>query len=229
MNSAGKLKGTHAGKRAGSGRLGPPKPNKKQKKKPENHRSVVIDHLSHKVTDEDVVIYGFCEFRNQQSINPVAILSTLFSDLLRAYPRAIVPDFDDLVEEERKRQSPPQTVARVLELIRRAAKRFNRVYLVLDGLDECERHERSDLLEVLPTLASDDDFNVFVASHPEVDIDGASPHADTISLEIHTKDVESDIKLHIDHELQFRRELARLPEDLKDEIRLTLESKASGM
>ena len=173
------------------------------------------------------MIYAFHEFRNQQSTSPVAILCTLFSGLLRAYPRGITPDFDDLVREEAKKQSPPQTISRLLDLVRRAAPRFMRVYLVLDGLDECEN--RSELLELLPTLASDDGFHVFVASRQEVDIEEALPNADVISLDLQTDDVHSDIKLHINHELENRRQLARLPKELKDEIQETLESKASGM
>ncbi|KAJ7265516.1 hypothetical protein C8J57DRAFT_389721 [Mycena rebaudengoi] len=189
--------------------------------------SVVIDHLLQTCTPDDAVIYTFCEFRNQQSINPGAILCTLFSELLRAYPGRITPDFDDLVREERKKQTPPQTVARLLDLIRRAVLRFTRVYLVLDGLDECE--SRSELLELLPTLASDDGLHIFVASRQEVEIREAFPNADIISLETQTDDVDGDIKLHINHELEHRRQLARLPKELKDEIQVTLESKASGM
>jgi hypothetical protein len=192
-------------------------------------RSVVIDHLLQTCTPDDALIYAFCEFRNQQSVIAGAILRTLFSGLLRAYPRRVTPDFDDLVEEERKRKSPPQSVARILDLIRRAAQRFNQIYLILDGLDECEGRERAELLKILPILASDDGFNVFVVSRPEVDIDEAFPNVDTISLQMQTEDVHGDIKLHINHELESRRELVRLPQKLKDEIRTTLENKASGM
>ncbi|KAJ6482446.1 hypothetical protein C8R45DRAFT_1001490 [Mycena sanguinolenta] len=189
--------------------------------------SVVIDHLLQTCTSEEVVLYTFCEFRNQQSINPGAILCTLFSGLLRSYPDEISATFDDLIREEQKKQSPPQTVARLLKLIRKAIPAFKRVYLVLDGLDECDG--RSELLEILPALASDDDLHVFVASRQEQDIKEAFCDATIISLGIQTDEVGGDIRLHISHELQNRRELARLPQDLKDEIQATLEGKASGM
>ncbi|KAJ6482417.1 hypothetical protein C8R45DRAFT_1099709 [Mycena sanguinolenta] len=189
--------------------------------------SVVIDHLLQTCTSEEVVLYTFCEFRNQQSITPGAILCTLFSGLLRSYPDEISANFDDLIREERKRQSPPQTVAPLLKLIRKAIPAFKRVYLVLDGLDECD--SRSELLELLPSLASDDDLHVFVASRQEEEIREAFCDATIISLGTQTEDVDGDIKLHISQELQNRRELARLPRELKEEIQATLESKASGM
>ncbi|KAJ7821943.1 hypothetical protein B0H14DRAFT_3732865, partial [Mycena olivaceomarginata] len=191
--------------------------------------SVVIDHLMQTLAPDDVVIYAFCEFRNQQSIIPGTILRTLFSELLRAYPGAITPHFSDLVDAEGKRRSPPQTVSRIGLLIRRAAQGFNRVYLVLDGLDECDRRDRQELLKMLPTLASDDGFKVFVASRPEVDIREAFPLGDTSFLQMETGDahVHGDIRLHINRELERRRELVRLPPKLKDEIRATLG--ASGM
>ncbi|KAF7377539.1 ANK-REP-REGION domain-containing protein [Mycena sanguinolenta] len=189
--------------------------------------SVVIDHLLQTCTSEEVVLYTFCEFRNQQSINPGAILCTLFSGLLRSYPGEISVDFDDLIREERKRQSPPQTVTRLLKLMRTAIPAFKRIYLVLDGLDECD--SRSELLEFLPALASDNDLHVFVSSRQEEEIREAFCNASIISLGTQTDEVDGDIKLYISHELENRRELARLPRGLKDEIQATLESKASGM
>ncbi|KAF7377540.1 ANK-REP-REGION domain-containing protein [Mycena sanguinolenta] len=189
--------------------------------------SVVIDHLLQICTSEEVVLYTFCEFRNQQSTNPGSILCTLFSGLLRSYPGDISANFDDLIREERKKQSPPQTVTRLLKLMRKAIPAFKRIYLVLDGLDECD--SRSELLESLPALASDNDLHVFVASRQEEEIREAFCNATIISLGTQTDEVEGDIKLHISHELKNRRELARLPRELKDEIQATLESKASGM
>ncbi|KAJ7455528.1 hypothetical protein FB451DRAFT_1278062 [Mycena latifolia] len=191
--------------------------------------SVLMNHLVEKCTRDDAVLYAFCEFRDKQSIDPLVILRTFLSQLLRAYPGKITPDFSDLVDEERKRESPPNIISTLEALIRRAARRFLRVHIVLDGLDECE--DRGSLLELLHTLVMDMAFNVCVASRPEPDIQEALSSTTTISLQMQEEraHVHQDIVHHINRELELRRELRRLPKKLKDEIRATLESKASGM
>ncbi|KAJ7495296.1 hypothetical protein FB451DRAFT_1213777 [Mycena latifolia] len=190
--------------------------------------SVLMHHLVEKCTRDDVVLYAFCEFRDKQTIDPVVILRTFVSQLLRAYPGRIIPDFADLVDEERKRESPPNTISSLEVLIRRAARRFLRVHVVIDGLDECKN--RGSLL-VLLTLVADEAFNVCVASRPEPDIQEALSSMITISLQMQEEraHVHNDIVHHINRELDLRRELRRLPKKLRDEIRATLESKASGM
>ncbi|KAJ7495237.1 hypothetical protein FB451DRAFT_1477831, partial [Mycena latifolia] len=184
--------------------------------------SVLMHYLVEKCTRDDVVFYAFCEFRDKQSFGPVVILRTFVSQLLRAYPGRITLDFSDLVDKERKRESPPNTTSSLEALIRRAARRFLRVHIVLDGLDKCEDH--GILLELLHTLVADEAFNVCVASRPEPDIQEALSSTITISLH-----VRNDIVHHINRELDLRRELRRLHKKLRDEIRATLESKASGM
>ncbi|KAJ7906038.1 hypothetical protein B0H13DRAFT_2194496, partial [Mycena leptocephala] len=191
--------------------------------------SVLMDHLVKQCSRDDAVLYAFCEFRDKQSIDPVVILRTFASQLLRIYPGSITPDFSDLVDEERKRESPPNTISSLEALIRRAARRFERVHIVLDGLDECE--DRGSLLELLHTLVEAEAFNVCIASRPEPDIQEALGSAITISLQMQEEraHVHNDIVHHITRELELRRELRRLPKKLTAEIQATLESKASGM
>jgi hypothetical protein len=112
-------------------------------------------------------------------------------------------------------------------LIRRAARRFRRTSIVLDGLDECENRE--PLLELLPTPTSEDGLYVFVASRTEQDIREAFHFADTVSLQAEWLSVDNDIGQHIDRELQRRPQLARLSQDIQKTIRDTLSSKAAGM
>ncbi|KAJ7455515.1 hypothetical protein FB451DRAFT_1278026 [Mycena latifolia] len=178
-------------------------------------RSVLMNHLVEKCTRDDAVLYAFCEFRDKQSIDP------FLSQLLRAYRGKITPDFSDLVDEERKRESPPNTISTLEALIRRAARRFLRVHIVLDGVDECE--DRGSLLELLHTLVTDMAFNP--------DIQEALSSMITISLQMQEErtHVHNDIVHHINRELELCRELRRLPKKITDEIRATLESKASGM
>jgi hypothetical protein len=188
-----------------------------------------MHHLVEKCTCDDIVLYAFCEFRDKQSIDPAVLLRTFISQLLRAYPGRIIPDFSDLVDKERKRESPPNTVSSLEALIRRAAQRFLRVHIVIDGLDECEN--RGSLMELLHTLVTDEAFNVYVASRPEPDIQEALSSSITISLQMQEEQVHvhNDIMHHINRQLELRRELRRLPKKLTDEIRATLEIKASGM
>lgn len=190
-------------------------------------RSVLVEHLLRERVRDDAVLYAFCDFRNHRSVDPVAILTTFLSEMLFTYPCSITPDFDDLVDAEKKGRKPPQSVSRLVPLIRKAAKRFRRASIILDGLDECQKRE--PLLELLPTLSSDDGFHVFVASRKEQDIREAFDFAGTTSLQTEWLNVQHDIIHHINCELQRRPQLARLNEDVQGIIRETLSSKAAGM
>ncbi|KAF8214397.1 hypothetical protein K438DRAFT_1956474 [Mycena galopus ATCC 62051] len=191
--------------------------------------SVVMEHVVEKCTHDDIVLYAFCEFRDKQIIDPAVLLRTFISQLLRAYPGQIMPDFSDLVDKERKRESPPNTVASLGALIRRATQRFARVHIVLDGMDECA--DRESLIELLHTLVKDEAFNVYVARRPEPDIQEALSSAITISLQMEQEraHVHDEIVHYINRQLEVRRELRRLPKKLTDEIQATLEIKANGM
>ncbi|KAJ6581821.1 hypothetical protein B0H19DRAFT_1018794 [Mycena capillaripes] len=193
--------------------------------------AVLMDHLVKNRSPDDAVVYAFCEFRDKQSVDPVAILRTFLAELLRLYPGKITPDFDDLINDKKKGRSPPHTISHLDKLIRRAAQRFLQVHLILDGLDECENRESSGFLDLLPALVSDEDcaFKVFVASRREPDIQDAFRSAVTISLQMEQWHVYDDIVKHINGELKRRRKLARLSKKDKDEIRTTLVEKASGM
>ncbi|KAF7347065.1 ANK-REP-REGION domain-containing protein [Mycena venus] len=188
--------------------------------------SVLVEHLVQEQGPEEAVLYAFCDFRNPKSVDPVVILRTFLSELLLAYPCSITDDFPDLVGAENKKRQPPQTVPRLVLLIRKAAQRFRRTWIVIDGLDECDK--RWPLLQFLPTLVAEDTFNVFVASRPEQDIREAFHSASVISLQTELLHVHDDIIHHVKCEIARRPQLFRLSVELKGTICEAI-SKADGM
>jgi hypothetical protein len=107
---------------------------------------------------------------------------------------------------------------------------FQRVYLVLDALDESTNRRR--LLDVLVKLPVNADFaklQILAASREEPDIERAlGPISTVISLN-QNQWVENDIRLYIESCLCEDRKLRRWPEALRSEIEAALVKGAKGM
>lgn len=123
-------------------------------------------------------------------------------------------------------------------ILKVATSDFKRIYIILDGLDECPMagNKRSDVISSLLRmhnwgLAS---LHVMVTSRPEPDIarglqsaTGESAMVE-IDLETHQEQVDADIRMFIDQQL-LTPVFPRWPTKTKDSIRTTLTKNAFGM
>lgn len=112
-------------------------------------------------------------------------------------------------------------------------KYFERVFLVLDALDEC-RDQRKEFLEVLgkivsPVTTDRGIVKLFITSRKERDIERALKTFPTIEIE--AKRVDKDIELYVTSLLQEHRRDGTLiiDDSLEHRISLALTSQAGGM
>lgn len=123
--------------------------------------------------------------------------------------------------------SPPLDVlVAVLEWLSMAT--YQRVYVIIDGLDECQT--RKELLIVLMKLANNklnSRLNLLITSRPEEDIKSAfngRPNA-----EMDPDGVRSDIQSYVTWILDHHHNFNDVSKDLKLEIKETLVEKSDGM
>ncbi|KAI9766841.1 MAG: hypothetical protein M1839_004764 [Geoglossum umbratile] len=121
------------------------------------------------------------------------------------------------------------TTASLITALSIILRQFERVYLVLDALDESS--DRSGLLTALIKISKDVDFKklqIFATSREELDIERTlSGVAAEVSL--HNRWVDIDIRQYIQNHLRDDRKLNRWPESLKAEIEAALTKGAKGM
>ncbi len=116
-------------------------------------------------------------------------------------------------------------------LLKKMALNFDKVFIVIDGLDECG--EPSTRFEVLATLKNlndslDNRLRLLYTSRDEVDIREALSSFEKISIAARSSDIELYVLAELRNRIQSKRLRIADPK-LASEISNTLVTKAQGM
>ena len=190
----------------------------------------MIDGLESSLRDGEVLVFFYCDFRNERSTSASEVMRSLLSQLLRQLDRNMVDPGDlinGLTEEKNEGASTMDNVPRLARHISHVAKQFTQPpFVVIDALDECEDVEV--LLDAVTEL-NKGGARLFVTSRPLQVVKDSFSHLPSISMEMMKYAVSTDIKLHVTRELDSHRRLRIVGASLKKEINSTLCAKADGM
>ncbi|RSL60781.1 hypothetical protein CEP54_006626, partial [Fusarium duplospermum] len=176
--------------------------------------------------------YFFCVYRDENTQDPVTILSSLCSQLARQDEKAflVLEEYYHELTSDRQLQSGPST-KKLTKVLRRMCSSIDRVYIIVDGLDECGKQveESVESLAALLPYPDDETLNLALLSRDEVRIrEIVGSQFQHIEIEAHTEDVQ----LYVASELKQRIESKKLRlQDLalKDLIMTRLVDGAKGM
>ena len=172
----------------------------------------------------------YCDYSDQNTLTALSIHGTLIKQLLGTIE--IPKDLEEEIDRCYAHGTRRPDILEILDILFRTLELFSRVYLVIDGLDECKRKERAVVLSSVKKLATSDVpvVKVFVSSREEADI--------TASLEayeqVHVTEesISPDIALFvadaIDQRLRSRAMLVH-SQLLRQEIITALVEEARGM
>lgn len=195
-------------------------------------RSNVLEHITtHRASRKEV---GICfAYYNYQSPDMEAlslIISALIKQLCRS--RDAIPTSFMRLKQDSMHAS---TVGNIDSFIT-IAKKFDEVFLLIDGLDECSQQKRhlvhgflSAAVDTLPRL------KVFVTSRREQDILRAFEKLTTPTIEVEAKSVAGDILSYVTDEIKRLsagdngQQLFVKSDMLRQKIVQTLTAKADGM
>lgn len=193
--------------------------------------AAIREALQHAATGSRVgIAFFFCDYKNPDTWDTTNILGAIATQLAWQNESAFakLKDYYDKIKPRLGTQLRPDPED-LHEVIIEESEAFERVLLVVDGLDECgdnaEKVSRalSDLIQEIPNLSS------AFFSRDEAGIrDILQDHFDQISIAAHSE----DISLYVGAELEKRIELGHLrifDTTLKDEILSRLTSGAQGM
>ena len=186
-------------------------------------RSIVVEHLSMMGDSSSGLAFIYCK-RGQQGEQSLGnLLSSLISQLVRqtaVTSGTITKSYEDHTE------SGTRPSAKEYEnLLRAEATRFNKVFIVIDAIDECNSQAR---LELLGILNRNPQVSLLVTSQPGDLIKWDLQ--DMRRLEVKAKD--EDISTYIEENIQHRvniRNIIRPHPDLVEKIKSVLTLKADGM
>ncbi|KAE9362799.1 hypothetical protein N431DRAFT_306139, partial [Stipitochalara longipes BDJ] len=191
--------------------------------------STLIDFLQRTVEEESTLLaYFYCDFRSPETRNPLNLAGSLLAQIcfkLKSFPASLETAFDGC----KMSQSPygkRTNLDTITEVLMEIASQ-HRVTILIDALDECERHR--DMLEFLQRLGTKGFFNILVSSRDEVHIREALSEFPRMSLEASSTFLERDIASYINHRLSHDREFRWLKQSFQQTIRERLSLQAKGM
>ncbi|KAJ4013720.1 hypothetical protein NW766_005959 [Fusarium irregulare] len=194
--------------------------------------AIVEECLQRNGKDPDkAVAYFFCTYRQPLSQDPHSILSSLCMQLALQNEEA----FEILQEAHRElydgyfnTQPAPERLA---EALQRISSCFTRVYLVVDGLDECGDHaeENTAALAQIAAIQQHDAINMALLSRDEVVIRHIiEKDFEHIEIEARTEDVQLYVASELSERITTRKLRLKDP-TLKDLIMTRLVEGAKGM
>lgn len=124
------------------------------------------------------------------------------------------------------REPPTEELQKVLESILR---RFKRVYMVIDALDECIEREKFCLWLTQISSVEDSNLHIAITGRPERDIDDHMRSLDYQRVDIADGLNKADIATYIDQVLTNDVKLNKWGPEVHDTIKQALMSKAQGM
>ena len=192
------------------------------------HRSVVIDYLTNNYASEDTkIVYLYCDYKDQAVQKASNLIACLVGQII-GYPKVLPQQLEELHRElERQKRRPSFDELR--KLLKALCDQHDRVYVIVDALDECEAiRERRLLLTVLEELPCTSG-RLFVTSRPNnEDISNTFGKQSRITITASKSDLRQYVAERIAEE-ERRTSATRFKPELKESIISTVSAGASGM
>ncbi|CAH0052216.1 unnamed protein product [Clonostachys solani] len=193
--------------------------------------AVVQEVIAQSYTEPDIGVgYFFCDYRDDRTWQPSNILGALAAQLAMQKPEAY-----DILQRYHEELHPPNRLTLSLDLselravINRVSDVFSRVYLIVDGLDECGRATEDvvDILKELSNCATKESFAFFSRDHYDI-----RTHLEEEFRVISIAAKSEDINNYVSAELRRRIQMGQMRlgnSQLEAEIQEALVKRANGM
>jgi hypothetical protein len=176
-----------------------------------------------------MICYFFCDFANHRSLEIRTVISSFIKQILNVFP--IPPELEGKLEVLYRSVHSPPAEDQLFQILISAAKLPDITFFIVDGLDECNDHDKRRLLLHLKNLLGiRDSIKVLVSSRKEVEISQSLESFHEVSLD--TPTTFSDIKAFVEAKLKDKVEQGSLilgDLSMIGEIKETLFSKSEGM
>jgi hypothetical protein len=176
-----------------------------------------------------MICYFFCDFANHRSLEIRTVISSFIKQILNVF--TIPPELEWKLEDLYRGVHSPPTEDQLFQILIPAAKLPDITFFIVDGLDECNDHDKRRLLLLLKHLLGiRDRIKVLVSSRNEVEISQSLGSFYKISLD--TPTTCSEIEAFVEAKLKDKVEqgiliLGNL--SMIGEIKETLVLKSEGM
>lgn len=169
-------------------------------------RSRIIDDAE-PGTNDHALAYFYCNYKEDQRKDPATIVRSLVKQLCAVSPGAFPAPVLDIYNN-RKDNADLSNLLGLEEcqsLLIRLSTGFLRTTIVIDALDECDRHTRGKLCDLLAHVVSlssskGNTIKAFVTSRDDVDLRKKFEYIPNIYIQ--ERDNSSDINRYIEDEVE---------------------------
>lgn len=195
-------------------------------------RSNILEHITaeYALSAQTAISFAYCSYRTPGLQDNSQILAALIKQLCRK--KDSIPPW--LLKFKHDSLSP--STASTPDTFISLAKGFEKVFVVIDALDECPKRERPDIIgSVIKIVNALPCIKVFITSRRELDIVDVFENGSTPTIQIKAESVAEDIELYVREEVMklrkghYGKRLWIESNELEEKITSTLTKKAEGM
>ena len=187
--------------------------------------SLVIDHLRSTFASENVaVIYTYIKYKEQRENNASDIVASLLQQLAVALS-SITKEIRSLFDEYQKTKLRPSP-GNLNKALAIEVERFQRVFIVVDALDECPVEDRIYVLKIIQSLPTN--VKILVTSRYLTSIETAMQNSKTIDVYASDDDICTYVESRVSQESRLQSHVLAEPQ-LKIEIVQAITRSVRGM
>ena len=191
--------------------------------------SKVIDTLSDRLEKTEALAYCYCDYAEAISLETQTVVKTILHQVLKHL--AIPEEVEQKVTKLFIQANRTPNLEDLLSVIRLAVSGFSQVFIILDGIDECQKQDQQDILYLVNQLKIVESpvFKIFISSREESKISYAldCPRVQVLDDVVH-KDIEDYVSGSVQSRLDSN-EMSIGSSSLKEEVISELVAKAHGM
>ena len=172
---------------------------------------------------QTAVAYFYCSFDEAASQDPVHVVGSFISQV-----SAVCPNMLEGLEVGLAKKERPTLQDLEQRLVYQAARETLKVLLFVDAVNECKKAE--PMIDSLLRLAESVEIRVlFTSTEEDPLVTDLTNHKPAKATAVRMSALSEDIDLFIEAKIKEKKNLQRLPPEVRQEIRAVLSRKADGM
>jgi NACHT domain len=194
--------------------------------------SLVVDHLSKSNAGNPKVgiVCLYCDYRDQKMQDAANMIGSLVKQLVMLLPK--IPGEIFRKFRESKKQEKRLELGNAGEMLILALQSFDKVYICVDALDECERDHRRNFLEHLSQLLQSRSSTrtcLFLTGRPQIENDVNECLGIEFPDSVRVEANKNDIMKYLSYEISKDPDRKAMNEKLREEILNTIADGSEGM
>ncbi|KAE8443666.1 hypothetical protein EG329_001524 [Mollisiaceae sp. DMI_Dod_QoI] len=191
----------------------------------------VIDELLQEQSDTTAVAFFFCDYKDAATHDPVNVLSSIATQLAQQNAAAftLLEQYYGQLQPETPIKRRQLTIKDLVRLVVDISTKYNKVYIIADGLDECGDNVSvvAQSLSKLAQEATSLSIAIFSRRDEDIKVEIGDEYAH-IDIAAHTEDLDRYVRSEMSEKRSMKNLFNRNP-DFHDEICRTLVEEANGM